>query len=78
MNTKKVEIIEYLEKNSFPIHDGSYDYLIKMPIYNLTFEKKDELIKESDDKHKVLVNIEEEEETTTWSNDLSELEKKLT
>lgn len=78
MNTKKVEIIEYLEKNSFPIHDASYDYLIKMPIYNLTFEKKEELIEESDDKHKVLVNIEEEDESTTWSNDLSELEKKLT
>jgi len=29
--------------------DSGYDYLIKMPIYNLTQERIDELMKEKDD-----------------------------
>lgn len=77
MNNKKQNIIEYLETNKFPHYDKSYDYLIKMPIYNLTFEKKEELIKEWQDKHMLLDNIEKESETNTWKNDLNALEKKL-
>lgn len=77
MNNKKQNIITYLEDNGFPFHDNSYDYLIKMPIYNLTYEKKEELIKEWKDKHQMLSDIEKETEKETWSKDLNELEKKL-
>jgi DNA topoisomerase II len=77
MNNKKQNIIDYLQTNKFPLHDNSYDYLIKMPIYNLTYEKKEELIKEWKDKHLILADIEKITEKEMWSNDLNELEKKL-
>ena len=44
MNRKKNDIEEYLTKNEFPkkkMDDkNNYDYLIKMPIWNLTYEKR--------------------------------------
>ena len=77
MNNKKQNIIDYLQMNKFPLHDNSYDYLIKMPIYNFTFEKKEELTSEWNDKHLMLSNIERETEKETWTHDLDDLEKKL-
>ena len=41
-NQTKVMIIEQLEKGDYSMKDGNYDYLLKMPIYNLTKEKIDE------------------------------------
>lgn len=77
MNNKKQNIVDYLEENEYPLHEKSYDYLIKMPINNLTYEKKQELEKECKDKHLLLTNIENESEITTWTNDLEVLNKKL-
>lgn len=78
MNRKKIEIIEYLQKNNYPLFENTYDYLIRMPIFNLTIEKKEELINECSNKHEILTNIINEQESQTWLNDLSALEKKLT
>jgi len=77
MNNKKQNIVDYLDKNEYPLHENTYDYLIKMPIHNLTYEKKQELEKECKDKHVMLTNIENETEITTWTNDLEVLNKKL-
>lgn len=77
MNTKKQIIIDYLEEHDYPLYENHYDYLIKMPIHNLTYEKKQELEKECNDKHLMLVSIENETEIQTWTKDLENLEKKL-
>lgn len=77
MNNKKQNVVSYLEENNFPVHEGTYDYLTKMPIFNLTFEKKEELKKENDDKLNMMIQVKEESIQTTWMNDLCELEKKL-
>ena len=52
-NKKRTEIEEKLEKNKFPKLGRSkddtkvsYDYLLSMPIYNLTYEKIEELKKQ--------------------------------
>ena len=53
-NRKRADIEDYLDTHSYPKKqtevDGkiksNYDYLIKMPIWNLTYEKKEELLKE--------------------------------
>ncbi|QOI90210.1 DNA topoisomerase 2 [Pyramimonas orientalis virus] len=77
-NNKKQNIVDYLTENEYPLYENSYDFLTRMPIHNLTFEKKEELQNECDTKHLILKNIEEETEKDTWRNDLIALEKKLT
>lgn len=77
MNTKKQVIIEYLELHEFPVQETNYNYLTRMPIHNLTYEKKEELKKECLEKHEMLVKIQEVSEKEMWRNDLNDLRKKL-
>ena len=70
----KVLIQEYLENNSFPKQEQSYDYLIKMPVYNFTYEKKEELIKELNNKRDMLTKLESINEKTMWLNDIKAFE----
>jgi len=44
-NIPKNEIIKSLTDNSFDKIDGSYTYLLSMPIHSLTKEKYEELLK---------------------------------
>jgi DNA topoisomerase-2 len=74
MNAKKSFIQEYLESNNFPRQEDSYDYLIKMPIYNFTYEKKEELIKELKNKKDMLAQLESTDEKTMWLNDIKAFE----
>lgn len=74
-NVKKSVIIEYLANNKYPTHEESYDYLIKMPIYNLTEEKRIELEKETSKKHLMLSEIKLKTEKDIWKEDLNILEK---
>jgi DNA topoisomerase-2 len=75
-NRKKRDIEEYLEKNNYPKKrnesDGktSYDFLIKMPIWNLTYEKKEELLKEFNNKKDMLAEIELKTIENMWLDDL--------
>lgn len=77
-NKKKDDIIKQIEKLDKVIKvDDSYDYLLKMPIYQLTFEKLEELkkqIQEAKDNYKV---TKETSIQTMWTNDLHELKKVL-
>ena len=34
--------------------DADYDYLLSMPMWNLTKEKKDAILKKKDEKHQVI------------------------
>lgn len=79
MNRKKNDIEEYLIKNEFPkkkMDDKiNYDYLIKMPIWNLTYEKKEELLKELNNKKDILSNIKNKKLEKMWLEDLEVFEK---
>ena len=79
MNRKKNDIEEYLIKNQFPkkkMDDkDNYDYLIKMPIWNLTYEKKEELLKELNNKKDILSNIKNKKLEKMWLEDLEVFEK---
>ena len=79
-NRKKTDIEKSLQDNTFPkMSDGnnkkSYSYLLSMPIYNLTYEKIEELKKMIDNKqteynllnNKTVVNI--------WHEELEVLKK---
>ena len=77
-NRSKSDIIKQLEEGKYPIENDSYDYLLKMPIYNLTKDKIDEFNENLETKqteHKSLLCKDNKE---LWMNDLKDLEPKLT
>ena len=75
MNVKKPVIENYLKEHEFPQQHDSYDYLIKMPLYNLTFEKKEELLKELEKKKETLNNVSSTDVKLMWYNDIIEFEE---
>ncbi len=74
-NQKKSDIENYLKLHKFALMDDKYDYLIRMPIYNLTYEKKEELLKELNEKNDILTKIKNTTSEEMWEADLLEFEK---
>lgn len=72
-NVKKEAIIAALEKIPDIVSNDSYDYLLKMPIYSLTFEKIQELSALIDETTKNIKELEESTPQKMWLNDLSNL-----
>ena len=54
--------------------DGNYNYLISMPIYSLTLEKKIELEKDYNDKSKDYDELMNKQEKDIWLEELNEFE----
>lgn len=73
-NKKKSEIEADLEKNKFPKHDNTYNYLLSMPLYNLTNEKIEELKKHEKDKQTEHDDLVSKKPEQLWMHDLLELE----
>lgn len=76
-NVPKNVIILYLESNKYDQVDGSYNYLLNMPIYTLTKEKYEELLKQLENKRIELQDIESLKIKDMYLNDLKELKKSL-
>jgi len=76
-NKSKNVIIESLENSNYPKEEESYDYLLRLPIYSLTFEKISELDNTCDLKEKALVLIKSKTPEDLWKIDLENLLKKL-
>jgi DNA topoisomerase-2 len=73
---KKEAIIEQLDKPEFDkiIKDeDSYDYLLRMPIYNLTEERMEELKNKIIDMKKELTIIKETSAADMWSKEIAEI-----
>tara|TARA_B100000405_G_scaffold28990_1_gene20548 strand:+ start:944 stop:4255 length:3312 start_codon:yes stop_codon:yes gene_type:complete len=77
LDCKHDDIIKYLTENQFVKLEGKFDYLIKMPIQNLTHEKKVELLKELDKKEVEYNRYKETTSKELWRNDLDELKIEL-
>ena len=75
MNVKKSTIEEKLDSEGYPKYDDKYDYLIKMSVYNFTFEKKEELLAEMNKRRDMLSEIESKSEIDMWTKDISMFEK---
>ena len=73
-NQRKVDIIMQLEKGSYEMKDESYDYLLRMPIYNLTKEKIDEFDNSAKSKKDELENLKTKSNKDLWKDDYSEIE----
>tara|TARA_Y100000385_G_C13042842_1_gene616067 strand:- start:622 stop:1611 length:990 start_codon:yes stop_codon:yes gene_type:complete len=76
-NAPKKSIIIYLEANKFDMVEGSYNYLLNMPIYSLTKEKYNELLKQISINRNESKTIKELEPTKMYESDLLELKKKV-
>lgn len=74
-NRKKIEIEDYLKDNNYPQMDNKYEYLVKMPIYNLSYEKKEEFLKELNTKKDILVQIKITSIEDMWISDINDFEK---
>jgi DNA topoisomerase-2 len=73
----KSELEDMLEKRDYLKKDGVYDYLTKIPIYNFTKDKVDELKKELKEMEKALEEYSNSTIESLWLNELKELEKHL-
>ena len=77
-NKSKTNIIEQLEKGKYPKENDNYDYLLKMPIYNLTKDKIDEFNTNLENKQEEHKTLSSKDNKQLWINDLNILEPKLT
>lgn len=71
---KKIEIEVQLEKHKFPKLENTYNYLLSMPIYNLTREKIEELKKQEKEKQTEFDLLVGKTPQKLWLDDLEELE----
>ena len=77
-NRKKADVEAQLDKIQRIIKvDGSYDYLLALPIHQLVSEKLDELKKQIQDKKDLFKATKETAVETMWTNDLHEFKKAL-
>lgn len=76
-NVPKKTIVLYLQKASYDEVDGSYNYLLNMPIYSLTKERFDELIKQVEEKKAELEIIKKTESKDMYLTDLETLKKAI-
>ena len=83
-NKRKSEIVEQLEERKYPTLDkickdhgdsdkNDHQYLLSMPIYNLTKDKIEELQSELESKQKTHNILEDKSENCLWNEDLMEL-----
>ena len=75
-NKKKVDLIAKLKNLKFPEIDESYDYLLGMPLWNLTFEKVEELKKQMNSKDAEYKSLEKETAESIWKKELKVLREK--
>lgn len=76
-NVKKDIIIGWLEDNKFDKIDGSYNYLLNMPIWSLTKERFDDLMEKAKQKKLQIEETEKLEPKEMYLGDLQELKKKV-
>jgi DNA topoisomerase-2 len=76
-NVPRKEIINYLQAAGFDEVNGSYTYLLNMPIHSLTKETYDQLLKEVAEKKAELAEIKKKEPIEMYREDLVELKKNL-
>lgn len=73
MNIKIKDIEDQLEKKEYYKNNESYDYLLRMPISQLTMEKKEALEKEVKILKDKIDNLKDMSIVTIWENELNEL-----
>lgn len=73
MNVSKVDIEKELDKQNFKKITESYNYLLNMPIYNLTLEKVKSMTEESELLENKMKDYKEKSIESIWIEELDEL-----
>ena len=76
-NVSKDVIVSWLEENKFDKIEGSYNYLLNMPIHSLTKEKYDELLNKTKVKKEQIDEYSKRDTREMYLEDLYELKKKI-
>lgn len=76
-NIPKEIIVNYLLKNKYDQVEGSYNYLLNMPIYSLTKERFEELLKQKKTKEVEIEDIKKTLPKDMYIKDLEQLKKSL-
>jgi DNA topoisomerase-2 len=76
-NVPRKEIVLYLQTADYDEVNGSYQYLLSLPIYTLTKETYEELLITEAEKQKELEEIKKKESLQMYKEDLQELKKAL-
>jgi DNA topoisomerase-2 len=76
-NKSKDEIVSQIESIAIDMIDGSYDYLLRMPIYSLTKEMFEKLKDDFSNKKDEIEKLKLVEPKDMYLDDLSELKKKV-
>ena len=76
-NKSKEEIVSQIESLAIEMIDGSYDYLLRMPIYSLTKEMFEKLKEDFKIKKEEIEKLKLVDPKDMYLDDLSELKKKL-
>jgi DNA topoisomerase-2 len=76
-NIKRADLVTKIEALGIEKDEGSYDFLLTMPIHTLTTEKYAELLKRRDQKQKDLDKSKKLTPEILYRNDLSELRAQL-
>jgi DNA topoisomerase-2 len=76
-NRPKAEIVAELEKLKFDLSNGSYGYLLNMPIHSLTKETYESLMKDVEAKTSQLESVKATEPLDMYKTDLNDLKKNL-
>lgn len=72
---KKIELESYLDENNYNKYNDNYDYIIKIPIYNITIDKVDSLKQEKNILEQKLCDIKDKSIENMWQDELIEYEK---
>nr|UQT18117.1 DNA topoisomerase II alpha [Andrias davidianus] len=71
------EMIEDEDSDAGPTSGPDYNYLLNMPLWYLTKEKKDELCKQRDTKVTELTNLKKKSPSDIWKDDLAAFAEEL-
>jgi DNA topoisomerase-2 len=72
---KKIELEIYLKDNDYLLVNNSYDYLLRIPIYNITRDKVEEIEEEYRKAEGILNDIKNKTEKEMWLEELDMFEK---
>lgn len=76
-NVPKKEIVLFLQKSNFSEVNGSYNYLLAMPIHTLTKENYEALLLEESNTTQELDRIKQKDPSRMYKEDLQELRKAI-
>lgn len=69
---KKSELESYLSENAYKKHEDSYDYIVKIPVYNLTLDKVEDLEAEISKAAENIASLEATTPQKMWLDELDE------